>query len=140
MKKLLIFFGVLFLGGCVVYPSQVASEDYKRCNLLTKEYELKVNDRAFRNLAESKMPAPEAGLVILVGSGAVIVVTSIVSGSAVVLGNSLHFLEKQGSCDDSFINDKVFAFTKPFIEDNGQLVSDDELRNISISQSQEKSL
>lgn len=101
------------------YPKQVPSKDYKRCELVSKEYRLEMNDVGLKVL--NKVGDPIGALVL---SGIVVSITTVVSGSVVIVGNTVHFLEKQGSCDDSFLNQQVLNYITPLLSDGGKLVTE----------------
>ena len=61
----------------------------------------------------------------IVSAGIITVSTStlIVSGSVVVVGNTVHWLEQQGSCDDSITQKTVNGFVSGLKGAGGYLVS-----------------
>lgn len=59
--------------------------------------------------------------VVVLGS-VVFGVTTVVSGSMVVMGNTIHYMEAQGRCDDSFLNTQVLDHIKPLLEQGGTLI------------------
>src|SRR5262249_41416013 len=76
-----------FLAGCIAQPKTVEYYDYD-CNIQTKKMILtagQLNCQSRRGDCVLLMP------LAAVGSG-------VVSGSAVVVGNTLYWLEKQGKC------------------------------------------
>lgn len=99
---------------------EVRSADYKRCDLIPREYSLKIGDVGFK--APSAHPKDILGMLVI--SGIVLSATTVVSGSFVLLGNTVHFLEKQGSCDDSFLNHQVLIYVAPLLESGGGKVED----------------
>lgn len=107
------------LQACVAYPKETFRKDYERCDLVSREYHLAMN-RAGLKLLEGAGDPFQA----LVLAGIVASVTTVVSGSVVVIGNTVHFLEKQGSCDDSFLNEQVLSYITPLLSDGGELVAD----------------
>ena len=107
------------LQACVAYPKETFRKDYERCDLVSREYHLAMN-RAGLKLLEGAGDPFQA----LVLAGIVASVTTVVSGSVVIVGNTVHFLEKQGSCDDSFLNEQVLSYITPLLSDGGELVAD----------------
>ena len=80
--------------GCIVYPKQVSVYDRDcgvRSHKLTLEAEYLLGDCPNSTAAEA-----EACLAIIVGSAAI---STVISGSIVVVGNTIYWLEKQGRCD-----------------------------------------
>jgi hypothetical protein len=95
---------IFFINGCFA-PAIVA--DRSGCQLVTKKLELihfEEGSAALMYIASSASSACEEAeclLVILIGVPVVAASSLIVSGSIVVIGNSLHWIEKQGRCEDS---------------------------------------
>lgn len=119
IKSIVCITIILLLQACVSYPKQVPSKDYKRCELVSKEYRLEMNDVGLKVL--NKVGDPIGALVL---TGIVVSITTVVSGSVVIVGNTVHFLEKQGSCDDSFLNQQVLNYITPLLSDGGKLVTE----------------
>lgn len=106
---------VSLIQGCVVVP-KTADNNTSRCQLLTKKLTLDVYQvgtfdadqvvRELDRLAQSRCDKPECLLVyaplITVAAG-----SAIVSGSLVIVGNTLHWLEEQGRCDESTLRQAV---------------------------------
>ncbi len=106
------------LQACVAYPKQVHDKDIKRCDLVSKQYSLAVK-RVDRDI---NISGSNDLFSILLVSGVVITASAVVSGSIVILGNTVHFLEKQGRCDDSYLNEKVLSFVIPLLDAGGERV------------------
>jgi hypothetical protein len=85
----------------------VASVEESSCILQTRKLELKVENT---NGSLGFICTGEACMVVLTAASAVSISTFIVSGSIVLIGNTFHWLEKQGSCDDGFIKIKIDEF------------------------------
>ena len=80
--------------GCIVYPRQVSTYDADcrvRSHKLTLEAEFLWGDCHGGTGEET-----EVCLLIIAGSG---VASAVISGSIVVVGNTLYWLEKQGRCE-----------------------------------------
>lgn len=80
---------------CVVTPRSVEYTDDK-CGRLSKRYVLDVHEVESFPVHCINFHC-EAEAMLLIG---VAVVSAIVSGSVVVVGNTVHWLEEQGSCPD----------------------------------------
>ena len=101
----------LFLGGC--FLPKVVQENEQECKLSTKKLTLEYSEigtHAGANaihdamlIASIECDTPECLLIIPLGILAVPVGSFIVSGSIVVVGNTIHWIEKQGRCKDSAI-------------------------------------
>lgn len=109
----------LIVSGCVFYPKAVENEKPK-CELVTKQLTLDVytmesndayhlsNDLNRANRANCKEPECLllASPIIAVSAG-----SAIVSGSIVVIGNTLHWIEENGRCKDGVIRKAVGQLT-----------------------------
>ncbi|WP_283788151.1 hypothetical protein QNI23_002830 [Bermanella sp. WJH001] len=71
-------------------------------------------------------------LQALVLAGLSASVTIVVSGSVVIVGNTVHFLEKQGSCDDSFLNQQVLSYITPLLSEGGEQITDESLQSTEL--------
>ena len=101
---------------CVFMPKKVESEFYEdeSCELATKKLTLDVHvSEGGSDLMGSMIHAcdgsnePECALIVLVPVAVVSAGSMIVSGSIVVVGNTVHWIEKQGRCDDSMTRKAV---------------------------------
>jgi hypothetical protein len=125
MKIILYFlvFSILICYSCVTIPKEVKPSE-NDCQLTTKEYTLALHGNSkpyLEAIAEQSFFLLECGSgdnaitafcnfinITIVGVSAG---TFIVSGSIVIVGNTIHWIEKQGVCDDSAIkNAKVRLF------------------------------
>ena len=117
LYSLLLLFSLLILTSCFTVKS-VDNEEDKSCNLITRELEVELNQDISNGLISGKVE-PKALIPLLV---VVPPVSFIVSGSISVVGNALHWVEKQGRCSD----DDVKAFTqksnRAVVNDGGQIV------------------
>lgn len=118
MKISLIAALLILLPACAFYPKTQYSEEVKRCNLNFKKLTLDVTSSSIRCQGNSKSAGACVVLAGVISGG-----SAIVSGSIVLVGNSLHWLEKQGKCDDSFLNSKILHHNKPLLKDDGVLVT-----------------
>ncbi|MBU0728561.1 MAG: hypothetical protein KKE17_15575 [Proteobacteria bacterium] len=103
----------LFISGCFAPRVVDQSNETAECKLVTRELTLDMNDdiSAFGNAAidlSLRCGEPECLLIIPAGIISVPIGSFIVSGSIVAGGNTIHWLEKQGKCDDS-VTQKVVA-------------------------------
>ena len=119
------------LQGCVAYPKETFRRDYERCDLISREYHLSMN-RSGLQLLDGAGDLFQA----LVLAGIVVSVTTVVSGSLVVVGNTVHFLEKQGSCDDSFLNQQVLSYITPLLSEGGEQITDESLQSTELENTQ----
>jgi len=100
-EKLFCLFFIIFLSSCIFVPRTVPNNKDK-CELITREFKLELEDADISNEVFSE--CEDAGCVILTPIVAAIFLPAgsfIVSGSVVAIGNTIHFIEGQGRCDDS---------------------------------------
>ncbi|MCB1190890.1 MAG: hypothetical protein H7A23_04210 [Leptospiraceae bacterium] len=109
--KLYLLLISLLLNFCFV-PKPVEPIKNERCELRFKQYTLGIHENSSYVAEESVHAAfdcdkPECVLVVL----SIVPVSSfVVSGSIVIVGNTIHWLEKQGMCEDSFVQSKIKEF------------------------------
>ena len=77
--------------GCIVYPKQVSVYD-RECGVRSHKLTL----GAEYLWGDCPAGSEEGCLAIILGTAAV---TTVVSGSIVIVGNTIYWLEKQGRCD-----------------------------------------
>jgi hypothetical protein len=96
MKALVLAFLVVACTGCIVYPKKVRVYD-PDCRVTSHKLTL---DAVFLwGDCDARTPEEaEVCLLIIAGTGAA---STAISGSIVVVGNTLYWLEKQGRCDRS---------------------------------------
>jgi predicted ABC-type transport system involved in lysophospholipase L1 biosynthesis ATPase subunit len=107
VNKILFIFLLSSLASCVFIPA--VSPEQPTCILHTKKLVLKTSESKG---ALGARCTGEACLVILGAASAVALSTLIVSGSIVLVGNTVHWLEKEGTCDDGYIKIKIEEFYK----------------------------
>ncbi len=121
MKVLMAVLLISLVSGCAFYPKAQQTEADSECGLYFKKLTVDVTSSRI----ECQGGGNAAGTCIIL-AGVVAGGTAVVSGSIVLVGNTLHWLEKQGKCDDSFLNTRIFSHNKPLLEDEGMLVEEAE--------------
>jgi len=119
MKVLIALLFTSLISGCAFYPKTQQTEAEGACDLYFKKLTMDVASSRI----ECHGGGNSAGTCIIL-AGVVAGGTAVVSGSIVLVGNTLHWLEKQGKCDDSFLNSRVLNHNKPLLEDEGMLVEE----------------
>lgn len=84
----------IFMAACIYTPSVSKKQPY-RCNLITRHLELK--DHYLNPNPLSHVDYDEDFLLALAAVGPA---TLIVSGSIVIVGNTIHWIEAKGRCSD----------------------------------------
>lgn len=109
MYRALPFFLIIMLTGCAFYPKVADSQAYaQQCQMLTRQLELDSQQLNISNSCSGL--GGEAGMLCLATLGVVIPAgTILVSGSITLVGNTLHWLEYQGRCPDSFLRKELSA-------------------------------
>ena len=116
---LITLFAFLSLS-CAVVPVQRAHSPYDRvCGISTHEYHLKVVEMG--NISASCHSA-ECIVSIGVFAAAWAGVTAVVSGSIVLIGNTVHWIEQQGPCNKNELEQQVTNVNTPLIEQGGKTV------------------
>jgi len=113
----LIVFILLSVSCAVVPVKKPHSIRDNECGISSHEWDLKMIQAgqysAHCNSAECVV---SIGLV----AAAVTSVTAIVSGSIVVVGNVIHWIEQQGSCDSEKLNATIKEINAPLLEQGGK--------------------
>jgi len=108
-KYLSLVLITLLIQSCIVIPKTVPDEEDQECLLVTKSMTIDyytspdMIDEAVDEMAnaiKSDCHEPEC-LLLLAPLITISVGSFIVSGSIVVVGNTIHWIEEQGRCDDS---------------------------------------
>jgi hypothetical protein len=107
--KLISLFTLLafLISGCFA-PAIIA--DSSSCQLVSKKLELvhfEEGSDALMQFASSDCHNAECLLFTLIGIPVIAATSFIVSSSIVVIGNTLHWIEKQGKCNDSSIQRRI---------------------------------
>ena len=112
----LVLILTLNLAACLFVPETktIKNDD---CQLVTKKWSLEFKKTDISGRVDGE---------ILVAIGAVAVGSLVVSGSVVVVGNSIHWLEQQGFCDDSITQKTVNGFVSGLKSSGGYVVSTSE--------------
>ena len=128
-----LIFACLLTSSCFV-PETKPNQNYD-CQLVTKEWSLEVKgyDNSDTVLIEGLSGATRScqdaecvlANIAIVTAGVITVSAGsfIVSGSVVVVGNTLHWLEQQGFCDDSITQKTVDGFVSRLKGAGGYLIS-----------------
>ena len=92
---------IMFLTSCTFIPKVVHDTDDRRCNLSTSQRTLDISaegsDQFLHGCANSSSDSA-FGCILLASLYST--ATAIISGSVVIVGNTLHWIEKQAKCDD----------------------------------------
>lgn len=106
------------LTACAFVP-RVAENQDNQCELVTKELTLELVGADPGGVVGINCSTPECVIAPLAVAAAVSTATLIVSGSIVVIGNTIHWLEQEGKCDDSVIRGAVTFVTDSAINAGG---------------------
>ncbi len=83
----------------------IVLENKPKCQLVTKKLELELSDEGTTVvdgiMGSVHCSSPECLLTLALSALLVPVTSIIVSGSIVIVGNTVHWIEKQGKCEDS---------------------------------------
>ena len=98
------------------------------CELRSRKWELHVSEEEGGQLVKGMSQTlvycrePECALYGLLAIVAVPVTSFIVSGSIVVVGNTIHWVEEQGMCDDSMTQEAIRALVDSTKSAGGTMV------------------
>ena len=112
----LVLILTLNLAACLFVPETKAIKN-NDCQLVTKKWSLEFKKADISGRVDGE---------ILVAIGAVAVGSLVVSGSVVVVGNTIHWLEQQGLCDDSITQKTDEGFVSGLKSTGGYVVSTSE--------------
>lgn len=119
MKPVTFFVILYFLSSCAVVPKFTDDADNSRCNLATKKMSLDVVGAKGGNCASG---GGEGAAIVCLTAAGIFAITGIISGSIVIAGNTVHWIEKQGKCEDSFMNTYVTRHNQSLLDNDGKLV------------------
>ena len=122
--KIILFFIVNFfiVNGCL-YAPVIKKTESETCQLYTKKLELK-------NIGDvNNYPQGCTDKCVLLTLG-ITSVSFLVSGTVVIIGNTIHWIEKEGTCKDSFVRKKVINLVKNLYKDANKLELIDNKFNI----------
>ncbi len=101
-NSILLFSSVLILSSCSVVAEREEVKSYSNCEISNPSWKIKTEDLAKSDACKHAHPACLPVLGIFVPA-----MTTIVSGSIYVVGNSIHWLEYQGKCDADTIEVEI---------------------------------
>lgn len=101
-----LLLGLALLTGCAYHPT-TAKEQKQDCNLYTKKLELEKTETSGNVQLNCSGQGCEA---VLLAHAVIPAGSFIVSGSVVVVGNALHWMEREGTCDDGFLKQQMNKF------------------------------
>ena len=142
-KKRSIVIISLLIQSCVSVPRQV-EEKYSSCKLTFHKYELAVlgskkpYNEAMQNEIDNlpRCDGPDfmaaACVLYLMVHQSISAVSLVVSGSIVIGNNTLYWIEKSGSCDESEVDHVKKKFIKERTTDGGRLIGGPDGFNSSI--------
>ncbi len=123
--KLILWLGLFgILSGCFTVKAVNQPED-ESCHLVTKALAMNFSGDLSSSYLQSSADvnqnsdSSKAVLVLLV---AIPVTSFIVSGSISVLGNAVHWVEKQGRCEDSEIRTFTSAVNDSIVSAGGMML------------------
>lgn len=132
---------ILFiLQSCVVIPQTV--ENDSNCELYTKQITLKMKQLENLEDISSRRCSNETCLLLLF---APVTVSAVVSGSIMVAENTIHWIEKEGRCDEDIVAENVAKTSKAVTDSGGYIVDNkgkmiDWMENVSTLSSEEDHL
>lgn len=119
LVRMAIFLVAFAVSSCTFVPAVMDDPDNAACNLVTHKRGLALHDIGEGNCQVYTAEDALACLgVALVYSTA----TVVISGSLVLVGNTIHWLEKQGKCPQEVINQQTHEHNAPLLKEGGKLL------------------
>ena len=110
---------IALLMSCTFYPKVVDDADNGRCQLSSNKLTLEVSVPSGGFHCGG---GGDAAAVCLAVAGVYSVTTAVVSGSIVLIGNTMHWIEKQGKCSDDKVAKEKDQHIKSLKEKGGQVI------------------
>ena len=128
-KNIFILIQSLIFGSCLVLP-KTETASVKNCELETKSWTLEVHEIGLNNecygCGDFVRGILECGGQIEECVAIVATVSlgwTVIAGSVVVVGNTVHWLEKQGSCEDSLVKSSINKLYSSTIDLGGLVIN-----------------
>ena len=102
LKTLVLSLVIIFSFSSCVVKAKNYSKSYSDCNIKSKKWELSYEQVNFNLSACNGSPEPLPCLALM--GVALPVVSTLISGSIVLVGNTIHWLEYEYKCDEKTIN------------------------------------
>ncbi len=119
-KSVIILAATLLCASCAVVPAKkLKSQRDIECGITTHEYRLKMVEMGHLS---ATCNTPECLVSIGVVAAITTGVTAVISGSIVVVGNMMHWIEQQGPCDKEVLERKVDKINQPLFNQGGKRV------------------
>jgi len=95
--------------GCAFFPEQITDDPKpSRCLLSTPEWKLTFQE--IDNVTACQGSGKDAAYCLLTVGLVIPAGSFVVAGSIVIVGNTMHWLEYQGKCEDSFLRQQLALF------------------------------
>jgi len=96
---------IAILSGCTFFPAVSNQQSFaNQCEMVTRELTLTSEPIDLLDGCGSDAEAPACYLAVAIGVPAV---SFVVSGSIVLAGNTIHWLEYQGRCDEGYLSKSI---------------------------------
>jgi len=104
---------IAHLSGCAFLPEQIAEDTGQgSCRISAPEWKLTFVE--INNITACQGSGKDAAFCLLTVGLVVPAGSFVVSGSIVIVGNTMHWLEYQGKCEDSFLRQQLVLFKSAF--------------------------
>ncbi len=100
-QKLILFLSILLLTACAYTPKQITYYD-KECGVVSKKFIIHEEKIGLipTGLQCTNDKCREVFLATILGSAFVGTISAIISGTIVITGNTIYWLEKQTNCQE----------------------------------------
>jgi len=120
LKTVLLSCFIATLISCTFYPKVVHDADNDRCKLSSNKLTLEVS--VPRGGFHCNGASGDGAAICLAVAGIYSITTAVVSGSIVLIGNTAHWIEKQGKCTDDRVAKEKSRHIKSMQDKGGQVI------------------
>ena len=104
-----LYLSVCISSGCAFFPEQI-TDDPKPGSCLVSTPGWKLTFQEVGNITACQGSGKDAAYCLLTVGLVIPAGSFVVAGSIVIVGNTMHWLEYQGKCEDSFLRQQLALF------------------------------
>ena len=123
IKRALAYMTLIsFLSGCIMVPKTHEFQEPK-CELITKKLTVDVMIAERKGIKITDETDPRGIIILPFIFVYLFTPSAIVSGSIVAVGNTVHWIEQEGTCDDGKIRNAVADLSGSLVSMGGQVIT-----------------
>lgn len=104
-----LYLSACISSGCAFIPEQI-TDDPRSSSCLVSTPEWKLTFQQIDNVTACQGSGKDAAYCLLTVGLVIPAGSFVVAGSIVIVGNTMHWLEYQGKCEDSFLHQQLALF------------------------------